>query len=142
MGVDLVAPRQVRTRRYATLLAAALVLLLAWVLTLLLPYYMNGMHRHPLDEVAMGAHGDDLWPQVGPEGVLRWVLALGLLTVAFAPVFGPVCVFLAGAWLVRDRQHASAFQRAVLIAALVVSLATAALALSPLGQALLTWALD
>ena len=124
------------------LLSASVALLLAWVFTLLLPYYMTGMHHHPLDEVAMGAHGDDLWPQVGPGGVLSWIIALGLLTVAFAPVFGPVCVFVAGAWLVRERRLATAFQRAVLIAALVVSLATAALALSPLGQALLTWALD
>jgi hypothetical protein len=124
------------------LLSASFALLLAWVFTLLAPYYMTGMHHHPLDEVAMGAHGPDLWPQVGPEGILRWVLALGLLTVIFSPVSGPLSVFIAGVWLVRDRKVATSSQTAVLVAALVLSLVTTALALSPFGGALLTWALD
>jgi hypothetical protein len=113
------------------------------VLTLLTPFYMNGMHHFPLDEAASGMHTpENLWPRLEREEPLAWFFIIGLFAAVLAPLFGFWSCVIAARWLRRDWRLVSAFQRAILVAALIASIAITALALSPFGRALSNWALD
>ena len=125
-------------------LAVLLGMALVWALAVLVPYYVNDLHRLPLAEVASGAHDPkDLWPYA-PEVVLPFALVrlVGLYVVALAPgaavisVLGGVLV-LAAKW-----RTLTTGGRVLAFAVVLASLALATLTLSPFGQALTTWYMD
>lgn len=132
------------TTACAVWLVVLLGMALSWVAAVLVPYYVNDLHRLPLSEVASGAHDPkDLWPYVpgGPAaGVLRAVALL--VVVPFASLVGVGSVIGASVLLVRRWDSITAAARVLAFAVALVSLAIATITLSPFGQALNTWALD
>lgn len=67
---DDVAPAVIGWRRITTLATPVLATLTLYCVGVLLPYYVNDLHRLPLAEVAGGAHDPkDLWP---PSSAWPW----------------------------------------------------------------------
>jgi hypothetical protein len=136
-------PSVVGWRLVAVLTGGLLVPLAMYVAGVLLPYYVNDLHRLPLAEVASGAHDPkDLWP-TGPVGGLAQIG--GFFSLAFLPLaaFGGIGVGLC--CLVQlwrrpgPRRAGLALGFVGVLAACVAVLLHLA---SPTGEALLTWRLD
>jgi len=128
-------------RRGLVPLAVAVVYLLAYALTIVVPYVVDDLHTLPLAEVASGAHDPkDLWPASTAWGGVVQLGAMLVLTT------GPPAVLAAGGWaaaaLVARRRVLDRRGRVVLASALAVALAFLVLFFSPLGIALTTWMVD
>ena len=77
-------PEAVPPRFVAVLAAAVVLAVLPYAVGVLLPCFVDSLHRLPLAEVASGAHDpEDTWPQ-GPAGGL--VQLAGLLSLALTPL--------------------------------------------------------
>jgi hypothetical protein len=136
-----VATRQGIDRRTVLLVASAAARVLAYVVGLVLPYYVNDLDRLPLREVASGGHDPkDLWP-VGTSLEPLWAIAR-----AFVVILGPWAVFLVlvlalidlvGTWRVATRAKHTA-----LLLVVAVHAALGGFVASPMGQALMRWSLD
>ncbi|KAB7739380.1 hypothetical protein GA707_20410 [Nostocoides sp. F2B08] len=134
------------TRLIAVWLGALVMVFAVWVSGLLVPYFVNDLHRLPLEEVAGGMHDPkDLWPYASGS-ILGAVLRLALLTIALplTPILGiGSAVFGTGLLLIPSRrQRLTASARTLTAAAVVLGLTMAAVSLSPFGYALTAWALD
>ena len=134
-----VAPARPR-RWLAAYCGGVLAAVLPYGAGVLLPYYVNGLHRLPLAEVASGRHDPkDLWPSSG-QGCGGLLDAAGLLSLAWTPLalvalvaLGPVA-----AWSTRHRPW---------LAACFVALAAGCVAalgwlMGPTSAALAAWRLD
>jgi heme/copper-type cytochrome/quinol oxidase subunit 3 len=121
-------------------LATVLLLVLAYLVAIVVPYLVNDLHRLPLAEVAGGGHDPkDLWPATTPLGPTARLLAIGVLMT------GPLLATAAAGWAVADlvagrrRGH-----RTLVLPVLTVLLAVAFLVgyFSPVGTGLGTWTMD
>ena len=138
-----VAPAGVGWRPIALLAAAVLGTLAMYGVGVLLPYYVNDLHRLPLAEVASGAHDPkDLWPggALGGFPQLAGFLSLALLPMA---AFIGIC---AGAtslvFLWRRVQPQRLPKSLAVITVMAASVAALAFLLTPTGEALAVWRLD
>ncbi len=134
-------------RWFAVYVGGLLACVVPYVVGVLLPYYVNGLHRLPLAEVASGRHDPKLlWPSYTGCGGL--VDLLGVLGLATAPM-GLLAGVVVGA-LVPVRAVASARSRlraapAMVLATVAVAVACAAGLWWFLGEtstALVTWRMD
>ena len=122
---------------YAGGLVAAV---LPYALGVLLPYYVNDLHRLPLSEVASGRYDPKtMWPAYTGCGGL--VDVVGLLSLAWTPlalagltVLGPVL-----AWRLRLR---APWASVAVLVFWVGCVAAVGWALGPTGAALATWRMD
>ncbi len=132
------APRRDRSGQW---LAVPVAAVLAVAVFLVLPYYVNGLHRFPLDEVAGGGYDRyGLWPYAD-GGVLAVVWAWGsLIAVVLGPVSAWIATMAALAELVWPRNIPRRVGRALVTLALGV--AVLAWFASPMGSALLAWWID
>ncbi len=130
-------------RLLAVLAGALLVPLAMYVAGVLLPYYVNDLHRLTLAEVTSGAHDPkDLWP----GGVLGGAVQLGgVFSLAFLPIaalsgIGVGLLSLVLHW--RGPAPLRAGLSLGFVAVVAASVAVLLLLLSPTGAALLQWRLD
>ena len=131
------------SRRLLLLVAVLLVVVVLYGVGVLLPYYVNGLHRLPLAEVASGAHDPkDLWPQSA------WAVPVqlaGLFALAFGPLVALAGLGVALGWLVSLWRRPADGRGALSLALLVVAAAHAAallFLLSDTGVGLMAWRLD
>ena len=111
----------------------------------LLPYYVNGLHRFPLAEVAGGSHDPkDLWPGFGLAGALTQIA--GLLAVLLLPLLlGVSALASAGVLLyglIAERHYITRREVLTLLGVLAVCVAGVTYFVSPTGAALTSWRLD
>jgi hypothetical protein len=115
---------------------------LPFTMGVLLPYYVNGLHRLPLAEVASGRYDPkDLWPSGLGGGLLQ---LMGFLSLAVSPVgvgFTAALAVIGAVWTVcaRPSRPGIAVGFALLAVACVAALVWFA---GPMGSALVTWRLD
>jgi hypothetical protein len=108
----------------------------------LLPYYVNGLHRLPLAEVASGRYDPKhLWPSGLGGGPLQ---LMGFLSLAVSPAgvaFTAALAVIGAVWAVfaRPLRPGVAVGFALLAVACVAGLVWFA---GPMGTALVTWRLD
>jgi hypothetical protein len=121
-------------------LAAMLVVVLAYLLAIVVPYLVNDLHTLPLGEVAGGGHDPkDLWPATTPLGPLVAMVAIGVLMT------GPALATGVAGWAVADRVVGRRRGRGSLVPTVVTVLVSVAFLVgyfSPLGSALGTWTMD
>jgi hypothetical protein len=133
------APRP-RTRRWlAAYLGGVLAAVLPYAIGVLLPYFVNGLHRLPLTEVASGRYDPKLmWPSYSGCGGL--VDLAGYLSLAWTPLalLGLAAVGPVAAWRTR-RTPATALAFAVGTAACLVGLGWL---MGPTSAALAVWRMD
>ncbi|MGY1607268.1 hypothetical protein [Geodermatophilus sp. SYSU D00700] len=133
-------PAPARPRRWlAAYLGGVLAAVLPYGAGVLLPYYVNGLHRLPLAEVASGRHDPKLlWPSYTECGGLLDVA--GLLSLAWTPLTLVGLVFLGpvAAWRTRHRPWVAA-SLAVLWVGCVAAVGWLT---GPTSAALMTWRLD
>jgi ABC-type Fe3+ transport system permease subunit len=130
--------------RWIAVLATVVVAVLAlYCVGVLLPYFVNGLDRLPLEEVASGAHHpEDLWPQnvwAGPVGVA------GLFAVAFGLLVTLTAVGVGTAWLAslwRRPGPGRLSKSLTLLAVVAGSVAAVLFQVSETGAALQAWRLD
>ena len=136
-------PPVVGWRLVAVLAGALLVTLAMYVAGVLLPYYVNDLHRLPLAEVASGAHDPkDLWPR-GPLGGVAQLG--GFFSLAFLPLaaFGGIGVGLCALVHLWRRPGPRRAGLALGFVGVIAASVTVLLLLgSPTGAALLEWRLD
>jgi hypothetical protein len=137
-----VHPRTDRNWRLVRWLTAAAVLVtLPYLVGVILPYYVNGLHHLPLEEVASGRHDPkDLWPQGFVGGLIQLGGVVGL---ALAPL-GLVCIG-AGSAALALHGLLSGPRRGSAAALLLLGVACAlglAWFLGDTSQALATWRMD
>ena len=132
--------REWRLVRWLT--AAALLGTLPYVIGVLLPYYVNGLHHLPLEELASGRHDPkDLWPQgvVGGLAQLAGVLSLALTPLALAFIgLASAAVGVVGMVTAEIRRTTAA---AMLVLAVACTLGVAWF-LGDTSAALSTWRMD
>ncbi len=114
---------------------------LPFAMGVLLPYYVNGLHRLPLAEVASGRYDPkDLWPSgLGGGGLLQ---LMGFLSLAVSPagVGSAAALAVTGTvWAVSARPSRIALGFALLAVACLAGLLWFT---GPMGSALVTWRLD
>ena len=111
-------------------------------LGVLLPYYVNGLHRLPLAEVASGTYDPkDLWPSGTGGGLLQLLGFLGLVVSPAGVGFTAALAVIGAVWaaLARPWRPAIAAGFALLAVACTAALGWFA---GPMGSALVTWRLD
>jgi hypothetical protein len=136
-------PRTDRDWRLVGWLTAAAVLgTLPYLIGVLLPYFVNGLHHLPLEEVASGRHDPkDLWPQgfVGGLAQLAGFVSLALTPLALAFIgLGSAAAGIAGL-LTGEIRRAAAATMIVLTVACAFGLAWF---LGDTSAALTTWRMD
>jgi hypothetical protein len=115
---------------------------LPFAIGVVLPYYVNGLHRLPLAEVASGRYDPkNLWPSGLGGGLLQ---LLGLLSLAVSPAgvaFTAALALIGAVWAVFARPSRPGITVGffLLAAACVAGLVWFA---GPMGSALVTWRLD
>ena len=128
----------------AGLAAVVVVVLTLYGVGVLLPYFVNDLHRLPSAQLAGGAHDPmDLWPQDGWAGP---VAVAGLLGVSLGPlvllgVVGLGVVWLWSLWR-RRREPGIALRSLAVLATMAASVAALLFWLSEPGSALAAWRLD
>ena len=142
-ATDDAARTTIEWRWIAGLVAAVLVVLVLYGVGVLLPYFVNGLHRLPLEEVASGAHDPkDLWPQNA------WAVPVtlaGLAAVAFGllvalTAIGVGTALLAALW--RRPGPGRLPKSLTLLVVVAGSVAAALFQVSETGAALQSWRLD
>ena len=121
--------------------AVALTAALALAVFILLPFYANGLHHLPLDEVAGGAHDPkDLWPVAGGSAFAGLFRLCGMLTLVTAPFVAVGCALYGGYAVWRHRADRSRW----LPDALTVALGVGVLGwlATPTARAIGTWFMD
>jgi hypothetical protein len=124
------------------LLTCAVLTSAAWLVGVLLPYYVNDLDSLPMSEVTSGAHDPkDMWPvTAGPVGGLMHLAGV-LAGMGGVFILGAIAVWtlwsLAGRWSVT-----TAPLRVVYVAALSVSLIMIPVIVSPFASDLLVWSQD
>jgi len=111
-------------------------------LGVLLPYYVNGLDRLPLAEVASGRYDPkDLWPSGLGGGLLQLMGFLGLVVSPAGVGFTAALAVIGAVWaaVARPWRPGIAVGFAVLAVACVVALVWFA---GPMGSALVTWRVD
>ena len=115
---------------------------LPFAMGVLLPYYVNGLHRLPLAEVASGRYDPkELWPSGLGGGLLQLMGFLGLLVSPVGVGFTAVAAVIGAVWtvLARPWRPGVAVGFALLAVACGAGLVWFA---GPMGSALVTWRLD
>ena len=124
--------------RGIAVLAAALVSALAmYVVGVLLPYYVNDLHRLPLAELTSGAHDPkDLWPGNAWGGLpqVAGFFSLALLPLAALVALGVGGLSLVGLWRRREPQRVP--KSLVLLVVMATPVAALSFMSSPTGEAL------
>jgi hypothetical protein len=124
------------------LIAVAVLGTLPYLIGVLLPYYVNGLHLLPLEEVASGRHDPkDLWPQgfVGGLAQLAGFLSLALTPLALTFIgLGSAAAGIAGL-LTGEIRRTAAAAMIVLTVACALGLAWF---LGDTSAALTTWRMD
>ena len=136
-------PRTDRDRRLVRWLTVAAVLgTLPFLIGVLLPYYVNGLHDLPLEEVAGGAHDPkDLWPHgfAGGLAQLAGFVSLALTPLALAFIgLGSAAAGIAGL-LTGEIRRTAAATMIVLTVACALGLAWF---FGDTSAALTTWRMD
>ena len=113
----------------------------------LLPYYANGLHRLPLDELASGRHDPKLlWPSyTGCGGLVDLLGVLGLATAPMGLLAGAVVGVLAPLRAVLSGRSRLRRAPAMVLATTVVAAACAAglaWVIGDTGTALVVWRMD
>ena len=131
---------EARTASRQPWLALGLALLCAtsYVVALVLPYYVNGLHHRPAGDSIYLHDMSELWPYDTAYGWL--VSLLALFSFVAAPFVGfAVAVWSAcRLWVERGAPR----RTAVWLAAMVVSTATVLWIFTPLAEELRVWLLD
>jgi hypothetical protein len=132
---DLRAP--VRSGSWAPWAALALAVLgaAAYVVALVMPYYVHDLHRRPAGESLYLYELAGLWPYDTALGGLVAILGMWAFSL------GPFVAFGVAAWS-GHRLWTSRERRAVTAIALLVSLATLAWVVTPLNAELMAWFVD
>jgi hypothetical protein len=136
-------PIEFRGSRGWVPLAGAALCVATYAVIFVLPYFVNGLDRFSLQQVASGAHDPkQLWPINGLGYVaFLWQLA-GYATLAFAPLVAT----LAGAWslvtLCIDSHRLDVTGRVARLSTVALSAALLLTLWSPFGLALKTWFMD
>lgn len=138
-------PRTTTPRFVGWLAALTLLGAAPYLVGVLVPYYVNGLHRFPLAEVAGGAHDPkDLWPGFGLAGGLTQMA--GFLSLLLTPATLLLSAFVSGGVLLFDVfsriDRPSPRVVRTLLGVLVVSIAGLVHFASPMGSALASWRLD
>ncbi len=124
------------------LTAVALLGALPYLIGVLLPYFVNGLHLLPLEEVAGGGHDPkDLWPQglAGGLAQLAGFVSLALTPLALAFIgLGSAAAGIAGL-LTGEIRRAAAATMIVLTVACALGLAWF---FGDTSAALTTWRMD
>ena len=135
-------PPAITARGPLVLLGVVVVIVVAYVAGVVVPYYVNDLDRLPLAEVAGGAHDPtEMWPATaGPWGYLlhgvgAYAVSLGHFALTFAA--GGSLAGLALLW-----SHLSAAARRALGTVVAVAGTSFVVMASNWGQALATWTLD
>ena len=143
VATDDAARTTVEWRWIAVLATVVFAVLALYCVGVLLPYFVNGLDRLPLEEVASGAHHpEDLWPQnvwAGPVGVA------GLFAVAFGLLVTLTAVGVGTAWLAslwRRPGPGRLSKSLTLLAVVAGSVAAVLFQVSETGAALQAWRLD
>ena len=111
----------------------------------LLPYYVNGLHRLPLAEVASGRHDPkNLWPSGLGGGLLQLMGLLGLVVSPVGLGFTGVVAVIGAVWTVLARPSRPSRPMIAVGFALLAVVCLAALVwfAGPTAGALVTWRLD
>jgi hypothetical protein len=118
-------------------LLVALLATVPYVVGLVLPYYVNGVHERPAGETVYAYNLSSMWPYDSAlGGVVAFVAAVGVPSAPF--VAGGVAmwsVFMAWAW----RRTLTAGEVVLYLVAATVGVATIAWLATPLANELLTW---
>jgi ABC-type Fe3+ transport system permease subunit len=143
VATDDASPVTVEWRWIAALATVVLAVLALYCVGVLLPYFVNGLDRLPLEEVASGAHDpEDLWPQdmwAGPVGMA------GLFSVAFGLIVSLGAVGVGTAWLASlwRRPGPGRLPKSLTLLVVVAGCVAAVLfQVSETGAALQAWRLD
>jgi hypothetical protein len=108
---------------------------------MLVPYFVNDLHRLPLAEVASGRHDPkDLWPTTSPAAGL--VQLSGIYSALLGPLLLPLAVLALGPLLVRRWSATSRGTRVLAVVALAWPVLGSLGMWSEAGRALLFWRLD
>ena len=142
MAHDVASPG-VGWRAIALLAVAVLGTLAMYGVGVLLPYYVNDLHRLPLAEVASGAHDPkDLWPGNALGGVTQ---IAGFFSLALLPMAAVLGICAGGASLVslgRRSQPQRVAKALALVAVMAAAVGALAFMLTATGEALTVWRLD
>ncbi|WP_336029177.1 hypothetical protein [Geodermatophilus sp. FMUSA9-8] len=107
-----------------------------------LPYFVNGLDRFPLADVAIGHHDPkDLWPATVPY-VGGWLHLFGVLSMAFAPATLVCVAFASGFASVWAGTRRAWSVTAAHTAVVLGCVAAAAWFVTPFAEALAGWQLD
>ena len=143
LGTEDAASAVIGWRGIAVLAGAVLAALTLFGVGVLLPYYVNDLHRVPLSEVASGAYDPkDLWPQKAWAGLVQQA---GFLGVMLLPLVALTAVGVAGFWsalLWRRPGPQRVLTSMALLAIVAGSVATLLFLLSETGEALRVWRMD
>lgn len=110
----------------------------SYVVALVVPYYVNGLHHRPAGESIYLYDMSELWPYDTAYGWL--VSLLALFSFALGPFvgFGVACWSACRLW---EERHAPR-QRMIWLAAMLVSSTTVLWIFTPLAEELMAWLLD
>ncbi len=137
------APAGLGWRTIAVLAVAVLGSLGMYGVGVLLPYYVNDLHRLPLAEVASGAHDPkDLWPGGALGGLPQAAGSFSLALLPFAAVVG-ICAggtSLVSLW--RRAQPQRVAKSLAVLAVMAASVGALGFLLTATGEALTVWRLD
>lgn len=134
-------PTRPEVRQAWAALALGVACAASYAVFLVVPYYVNGLDRFPLAEVALGSHDPDgLWPA---GTALEPVFGLGsLFALSLAPLLASGTLIWSGWQLWLHRRTATWRTRTLLVVAAFVSSTTVSWLASPFGSSLVSWQLD
>ena len=127
-------------RRPGLALLVALACWVPYVVGLVVPYYVNGVHRRTADQPIYTWELDTLWPYDTPlGGVVAFVTIVGMPTAPFLAAGAAMwSAFMAWTW----RRTLAPPEVALYLSAALVALASIAWLATPLATELVTWFVD
>ena len=121
-------------------LALAVSAAMSYVVSMVLPYYVNNLDRFPLEDLPLAGDATEMWPYDTAYS-LPFVVA-GIYALMCAPFVAGAVAMWAGFRLWVDRRTMTPLSRAIMLLAAAVSIGTWGWLFTPLASALLSWLLD
>jgi hypothetical protein len=118
-------------------LTLALSAALSYVVSMLLPYYVNNLDRFPLEDLEGSALKAELWPADTAYAVP--IAIAGLYAIICAPYVAGAVGMWSGFRLWTERRTMTHLSRTITVLAAAVSIATWWWLSTPLASALINW---